>query len=444
MSSNQLAQDDFERAYRRGFWRKLSSWLTGERNELLPFDAVKDRLPLRGQHYIGIKQVPIEQIVGSMGRYRDFDRAFLPRQVRTRGRWVSIDSAHHEEIILPPVELYKMGEVYFVRDGNHRVSVAREQGQEFVDADVIEIEVSVPLTADIQIDDLDLKAEYAAFLEETNLDNIRPGVTIELTLCGEYERLLEHISVHRWYLGEGRGAEVPFEEAAASWYDNVYSPLVELIVEQQLLENFPGRSEADLYLWIIEYEWFVREAYRNEFSFQVVSRQFRERFTDSPSRKLVNILKKSVWVNNLILEQERQEFEARTQLTELRPESQVRLTTSGLYNKLLEHIDVHRWYLGEQKEREILFSEAVLSWYDNFYLPFVELIREHNILEEFPGRTESDLYVWILEHQRYLERTYEVDIPVDVAIDHFTEEKGDETSKKSGKSLSEKQNNNLV
>jgi hypothetical protein len=155
-------------------------------------------------------------------------------------------------------------------------------------------------------------------------------------------------------------------------------------------------------------------------------------------------LKKSVWVNNLILEQERQEFEARTQLTELRPESQVRLTTSGLYNKLLEHIDVHRWYLGEQKEREILFSEAVLSWYDNFYLPFVELIREHNILEEFPGRTESDLYVWILEHQRYLERTYEVDIPVEVAIDHFTEEKGDETSKKSGKSLSEKQNNNLV
>jgi len=105
MSSKQLAQDDFERAYRRGFWRKLSSWLTGERNELLPFDAVRDRIPLRGQHYIGLKEVLIEQIVGSLGRYRDFDRAFLPRQVRTRGRWVSIDSAHYEEIILPPVEL---------------------------------------------------------------------------------------------------------------------------------------------------------------------------------------------------------------------------------------------------------------------------------------------------------------------------------------------------
>ncbi len=440
MSSKQLAQDDFERAYRRGFWRKLSSWLTGERNELLPFDAVRDRIPLRGQHYIGLKEVPIEQIVGSLGRYRDFDRAFLPRQARTRGRWVSIDSAHYEEIILPPVELYKMGEVYFVRDGNHRVSVARERGQQFVDAYVTEIEVPVPLTADLQIDDLDLKAEYAAFLEETNLDNIRPGAAIELTLSGEYECLLEHISVHRWYLGEGSQAEVPYEEAVASWYDKVYSPLVELIVEQQLLENFSGRSEADLYLWIIEYEWFLREAYRKEYSFQVVSRQFRQRFKDSPTRKLVNILKKSVWVDNLILEQERQEFEARTQLTELRPESQVSLTTPGLYDKLLEHIDVHRWYLGEQKKQEIVFSEAVLSWYDNFYLPLVELIRAQNILGAFPGRTESDLYVWILEHQSYLERAYEVDIPVEVAIDHFTEEKGEESSKKSGKSDSDKQN----
>ena len=424
MSSKQQAQDDFERAYRRGFWRKLSSWLTGERNELLPFDAVRERIPLRGQHYIGLLEVPIEQIVGSLGRYRDFDRAFLPRQVRTRSRWVSIDSAQYDEIILPPVELYKMGEVYFVRDGNHRVSVAREMGQEFVDAYVTEIEVSVPLTADVQIDDLDLKAEYAAFLEGTNLAEIRPGAQIELTLNGEYERLLEHISVHRWYLGEGRGAEVPYEEAVASWYDNVYTPLVKLINDQQLLENFPGRSEADLYLWIIEYEWFLREAYRGEYSFQVVARQFRERFSDSPTRKLVNVLKKAAWVDNQILEQERQEFEARTQLSELCPESQISLTVPGLYNKLLEHIDVHRWYLGEKQGQEIPLGEAVSSWYDNIYLPLVGFICEHDVLVEFPGRTETDLYLWILEHQRYLEQIFEEDIPIEAAIEHLTDEKG--------------------
>lgn len=427
MDSRHLAQEDFDRAYRRGFWKKISSWFSGDHNELLPFDVVKDRIPLRGQHYLGLKQVPIEQIVGSLGRYRDFDRAFLPRQARTKGRWVSIDSAQYEDIILPPVELYKMGGVYFVRDGNHRVSVARERGQEFVDAEVTEIEIPVPLTADVQIDDLDLKAEYAAFLEKTNLEDIRPEAAIELTLTGEYERILEHISVHRWYLGEGRRAEVPYEEAVASWYDKVYSPLVDLIIEQRLLENFPERTEADLYLWIIEYEWFLREAYRNEFSFQVVSRQFRERFKDSTSKKLVNILKKSAWVENLIIEQERQEFEAHTQLNELRPESQISLTTPGIYIKLIEHIDVHRYYLAEQNKEEVPFEEAVVSWYDNVYLPLVELIRSHDILGEFPGRTETDLYVWILEHQSYLERTYEMEIPVEVAIDHFSEEKGEQS-----------------
>ena len=420
MSSKQQAQDDFERAYRRGFWRKLSSWFTGGHNELLPFDAVRERIPLRGQHYIGLQQVLIEEIVGSLGRYRDFDRAFLPKQARTRSRWVSIDSAHYDEIILPPVELYKMGDIYFVRDGNHRVSVAREKGQEFVDAYVIEIEVSVPLTTDVQIEDLDLKAEYATFLEETNLTEIQPEAQIELTLSGEYERLLEHISVHRWYLGEGRGAEVPYEEAVASWYGNVYTPLVKLINDQQLLENFPGRSEADLYLWIIEYEWFLREAYREEYSFQVVARQFRERFSDSPTRKLVNVLKKAAWVDNLILDQERQEFEARTRICELRPESKINLTVPGLYNKLLEHIDVHRWYLGEVQGQEVPLGEAVRSWHDKIYLPLIGFIREQEVLAEFPGRTEADLYLWILEQQAYLQQAYGEDVPLEVAIEKIT------------------------
>ena len=424
MDSRQLAQDDFERAYRRGFWRKISSWLTGDRNELLPFDAVRDRIPLRGQHYLGLKQVPIDQILGSMGRYRDFDRAFLPRQVRTRSRWVSVDSAQYDDIILPPVELYKMGEVYFVRDGNHRVSVAREKGQDFVDAFVTEVEVTVPLTADVQIDDLDLKAEYAEFLEETKLDNIRPGAKIELTMEGEYERLLEHISVHRWYLGEGLEEEVPYEEAVASWYDNVYSPLVELIVDQKVLENFPGRSEADLYLWIIEYEWFLLEAYRGDYSFQSVSRQFRERFSDAPTRKLVKVLQRAVWIGNQILEMERQEFEARTQLAQLRPDSQVNLTTPGLYNKLIDHIEVHRWYLGQQQGEEISFNEAVSSWYDNVYLPLVEFIREQGILGEFHGRTETDFYLWILEQQNFLIGIYGGEVTLEQALNNLLESSG--------------------
>lgn len=419
MNSRQLAQEDFERAYRRGFWRKLSSWFKGERNELLPFYAVRERIPIRGQHYIGLQQVPVEQIVGSLGRYRDFDRAFLPKQARTRSRWVSIDSAHYEQTILPPIDLFKIGEIYFVRDGNHRVSVARERGQEFMDAYVIEIDVPVPMTADVDLDDLDLKAEYAAFLEQTNLDDIRPPAEIELTLPGEYERLLEHISVHRWYLGEGRGSEVPYDEAVASWFDNVYSPMVALIDEHHLLNDFPDRTQADLYLWIIEYEWFLREAYRNDYSFQVVSNQFKERFTGSPSRRLVNLLKKSVWVDNLIMEQEKLEFQTRSNLAESRPEARIQVTIPGQYSQLLEHIEVHRYYLGEGEDKEISFETAAESWYDNVYTPLVDFIREQEILDHFPGRTEADIYLWILEQQASIRDVFGKDISLEEAIEYL-------------------------
>ncbi len=419
MDSKQYAQDDFERAYRRGFWRKLSSWFTGERNELLPFDAVRERIPIQGQHYLGLRQVPIEKIVGSLGRYRDFDRAFLPRQARTRSRWVSIDSAHYEEVPLPPVELYKMGDIYFVRDGNHRVSVARERGQAFVDAYVIEIEVPVPLTPDIEIGDLDLKAEYARFLEASRLDKIRPEAEIELTLQGEYERLLEHISVHRWYLGEEKGGEVPYPEAVASWYDNVYAPMVALIHEHNLLENFPDRTEADLYLWIIEYEWFLLDAYRNEYSFQDVAAQFKERFSGSPSRRLVKLLKNSVWIENLILEQEKLEFQTRTNLAESYPGVVIEVTVPGQYSHLLEHIEVHRWYLSEDLGNEVPFETASASWYENVYTPLVESIREQDILAEFPGRTEADFYLWTLELQESFRDTFGKDVALDEAIEYI-------------------------
>lgn len=419
MKSRRLAQEDFERAYRRGFWRKLSSWFTGQSNELLPFDAVRERIPIRGQHYLGLKQVPIEQIVGSLGRYRDFDRAFLPRQDRTRGRWISIDSAHYEDTILPPIDLFKVGEIYFVRDGNHRVSVARERGQEFMDAYVIEIDVSVPLTAELELDDLELKADYANFLEQTRLDEIRPGSQIELTLPGEYERLLEHISVHRWYMGENSGSEVPYEEAVASWYDNVYSPMVVLIDEHHLVADFPDRTPADLYLWIIEYEWFLREAYRNDYSFQVVSDQFKERFSGSTSRRLVNILKSSVWVDNLILDGERTEFQSLSNLQIARPGAVIEVTVPGQYSQLLEHIDVHRYYLNEGQELEIAFEDAAASWYDTVYTPLVQFIREQDILAHFPGRTEADLYLWILEQQASIRDVFGQDISLEEAIEYL-------------------------
>ncbi|OGO62822.1 MAG: hypothetical protein A2Z45_06055 [Chloroflexi bacterium RBG_19FT_COMBO_55_16] len=429
MIFDQMAKYDFERARGKAFWRNVLSWLTGERNQLLPFDEVREHIPMIGQHYIGLQEVPIENIVGSLGRYRDFDRAFLPIQKRTKDRWVSIDRARYEEVDLPPVELYKMGEVYFVKDGNHRVSVARERGQLFVDAVVTEIQIAIPLTVETQVSDLDMKGEYATFIEKTRLTTIRPSAQVELTLPGEYDRLLDHINVHRWYLGEQRKAGISFEEAVASWYDNVYVPLSPVIAKHEILPHFPGRTVADLYLWIIEYLWYLREAYKEEFAIEEAAQLFTQNFDGWPESELVSLLKRASWVDYLILKHERASFLARTKLEDYRPQANIELTIPGLYEKLIEHINVHQWYLGEQRKTEVKYEEAVISWYDHVYMPLVNIIRKQKILDEFPGRTESDLYLWIIEHQGFLRETFGGDISLEAAAEHFTEDVSVESPK---------------
>jgi hypothetical protein len=145
MFFNQMALQDFEHAVSKAFWRdRISQW-TRKSNDLLSFDKMSQCLSPKGQHYLGLQVVPVDNIVGSEGRYRDFDRAFFPRQKRVRDRWVSIAKAHYEQAPLPPVELFKIGKAYFVRDGNHRVSVARTHGQDFIDANVTEIDVPGPV-----------------------------------------------------------------------------------------------------------------------------------------------------------------------------------------------------------------------------------------------------------------------------------------------------------
>lgn len=143
MVFNRLALQDFESAMLKAFWRNLLCRLTRKTNDLLSFDQVRQDRPLTGQHYRGLQAVSLDQIVGSEGHHRDFDRAFFPRQSQTKDRWLSINRAYYQQVPLPPVELFKVGQVYFVRDGNHRVSVARAHGQAFIDAYVTEIDTPV-------------------------------------------------------------------------------------------------------------------------------------------------------------------------------------------------------------------------------------------------------------------------------------------------------------
>lgn len=401
-----IAHEEFWKAYRQAYRRKLAAWITGRDNQLLPYDAVRTELPFTGQRDLGVQTIPLDKIVGSVGRYRDFDRAFLPLQKQTSQRWINISVARYEDIELPAIEAYKIGDVYFVKDGNHRVSVARQRGQIGIDAHVIEIEIPIPLEPDMALDQIREKRTYAEFMQQTELNKLRPGADLELSLPHEYGRLLNHIDTHRYYLGLEQQNEVAWETAVLSWYDNVYLPLVEEIKKHNLPRKFPDRTVTDLYWWVSEYRWLLKESSIDEDLVAEKAVELEEVYTTQEIRQLLRKLQSAHWIEQSILEQEQAHFFAQTNIKTLRPDADIQLTLPGKYEKMLQHISDHRWYLGEH-EGGVGYETAVLSWYDNVYLPIVNIIEKYGFLSQFPNRTVADLYLWTLDHREELQADLE-------------------------------------
>jgi hypothetical protein len=285
---NEASRYDFDRAHLKAFLNETLSWITKSSNDLLPFDDVRRMLPLKGQYDLGNKEIPIDHIVGSVNRFNDFDRAFLPRQTNTRSRWMSVDRARIQDISLPPIEVYKIGDVYFVRDGNHRVSVARENGQAFIDAYVTEMIVPIEITPESNLEDIILQQEYNQFLESTRIDKLIPENDIHLTQVGQYQALLDHISVHRWYMGEKFNQPISDDEAVQSWYYKVYLPIIRIIRTRKILADFPGHSEADLYLWIITHQYYLTERRHGYVTFEQAAIHFVNKFSRRPIRRIRN------------------------------------------------------------------------------------------------------------------------------------------------------------
>ncbi len=251
------ARADYFTARVKAFFREIVSLLTGRPNTLLAYDEIKEKLRLGGPIYRGVRTVPISQIVGSVDRYKDFDRAFLPKHEFMSERWLKVSRAWYQDVSLPPVLLYKVGDVYFVVDGHHRVSVAREQGQLYIEADVREAATRVPITPDIDPDDLEVLGEKVGFLERTGLDRLRPEAQIDVTVLGGYDRMLEHIAVHKYFMGLDWRRDISDDEAVGHWYDTVYTPIVAVIRGSDVLRAFPRRTESDLYLWVLDHRHYL-------------------------------------------------------------------------------------------------------------------------------------------------------------------------------------------
>ena len=293
MSGGFEFDSDYSTARTKALFNSLRARLARRPNRLLSYDEIKDKLHLGGSVYGGIHSVPVKSIVGSVDRYRDFDRVFLPAQAFTSDRWKAINRAFYRDEALPPVKLYQVGNVYFVLDGHHRVSVAREHGVEFIDAEVIKVRSRVPLTPDVDAHDLEILGEYDAFLRRTQLDKLRPEQNIRFTIAGGYERLLEHIAVHRYYMGIDEQRDVDEAEAVTHWYDSVYLPIVEVICEHNILADFPERTESDLYLWLMDHMHYVRES-QGDVDPTEAAQEFAQDFSERPVQKLLRSVAQAI------------------------------------------------------------------------------------------------------------------------------------------------------
>lgn len=248
-----LAVQDFQQARHSAILQEIFARLTRRGASLISYEEVRDKLRAVEMARQELKEIPLEAIVGSVGRYDDFTRSFLPRYDRDKDRWASVMALAMDSYDLPPIEVYQIGEAYFVQDGNHRVSVARHLDRTHISAYVRLVKTKVPITPDIGPDQLIIKGEYADFLECTRLDELRPQVDLSVTAPGKYSTLLQQIEMVRLTQVSTAEAEDNYESAVLHWCDEVYMPVVETIREGDIMDDFPERTETDLYIWLSDH-----------------------------------------------------------------------------------------------------------------------------------------------------------------------------------------------
>lgn len=218
--------------------------------DLIPFDQARQLLHLNQKICRGLQEIELDHIRGSVGRYHDFSSAFFPRRDSLSQRWQRVRSASTSKG-LPPIELYKVGQAYFVVDGNHRVSVARTEGKKTINAYVCEYLSPLELSSEADIDEVLCKAEYAEFLHRTHLP-LEYGIMF--TIPGRYMQIECQIQSLQRSLEDERGEQVSFHEAAEIWYREIYTPTVREIKKNKVIERFPKRTESDLFIWMWQRE----------------------------------------------------------------------------------------------------------------------------------------------------------------------------------------------
>jgi len=242
------AQDDFLRARRSRLFARLAAVLrlqAGDVDFMLSFDEVVEALGRVAERDLAVQTIAIESIVGSVSRHKEFDRAFRPTSARVRTRFEQIANAQRRGVSMPPIDVYRVGELHFVRDGHHRVAVARAQGRDEIDAHVVEVVTRVAADPSISADVLALKSHERVFGERVPLPP-EALTRVSLTDPMQHGSLAEGVEAWGFRLIQHDGVFLDREQFARRWFQEEYEPVVAILREADLIGR--RETETDAYL----------------------------------------------------------------------------------------------------------------------------------------------------------------------------------------------------
>jgi hypothetical protein len=292
------ARQRFEQARRQAARAQMAARLTGEAINLLPFEAIRAQLQQQNPYYMGVQQVPLDAIVGSVGRYKTFTRKFLPLTEGVQERWVAIDALANKTG-WPPVELYQVGNIYFVKDGNHRVSVARQLALPTIEAHVMAYPVDLEINPADDLDQIFIQLGEQNFMAKTGLEERVPDHNIQFTSPGRYTELLAQIHSLQQILAQIDGEQMAWETAVDAWYEMVYLPTVQIIIDSTLLADFPGRTEADLFVWLSQHRGRLQERYGTYENLSDLAQFLADEYRESGLPRLTRQVRRLLGANSL-------------------------------------------------------------------------------------------------------------------------------------------------
>jgi hypothetical protein len=254
---SQDAQSDFARARRREVLARLAKRIRREPADVhmvLPFEEVRDALGFRGERHLGLQVIPLDSIVGTVDRTREFDRRFRPTSRRVRDRWQRVAEAQRRGQAMPPISVYRIGDLHFVEDGHHRVSVARAQGRRDIDAYVTEVITEVDPQEGLDLADLPLKSHERVFYERVPLPK-ETRSKIRLSDPWEYAQLAEAVEAWGFRVMQALGQFMTREQVAEAWFREDYEPIVATLREAGMIGD--RETETEAYMRVVAERYFL-------------------------------------------------------------------------------------------------------------------------------------------------------------------------------------------